>query len=112
MVGRDGSGNQQRHAAQTTPEYCWGYPSVAPSVGPMTSSDSASRLTHAPLASTSEMADDCRATTRHLRLDGVARAAVSAPPSLCYEDYPREVAKRDIRVSEAAARLAEALYGK
>lgn len=78
----------------------------------MTSPESASRLPHADLASTSEMADDCRATRRNLRLERAARAAVSAPPSLRYEDYPREVAKREIRVSEATARLAEALYGR
>ena len=78
----------------------------------MTSTDRASRLTHAELASTSEMADDCRATSHNLRLERAARAAVAAPPSIRYEDYPTEVAKRDIRVSEAAARLAEALYGK
>lgn len=78
----------------------------------MTPSDSASRLTHAELASTSEMAHDCRATSRNLRLERAVRAAVSAPPSIRYEDYPRDVAKRDIRVSEAAARLGEALYGK
>ncbi|WP_457206221.1 hypothetical protein [Nocardioides sp. P5_C9_2] len=78
----------------------------------MTSPESAARLTHADLASTSDMADDCRATRRNLRLERAARAAVSAPPSLRYEDYPREVAKRDIRVSEATARLAEALYGR
>ncbi len=58
------------------------------------------------------MADDCRATSRHLRLERAALAAVSAPPSLRYEDYPREVAKRDIRISEAAARLSEALYDR
>lgn len=78
----------------------------------MTFPDSASRLTHAELASTSEMADDCRATTRNLRLERAARAAVSPAPSIRFEDYPREVTKRDIRVSEAAARLAEALYGR
>ena len=78
----------------------------------MTSTDRASRLTHAELASTAEMADDCRATSRNLRLERAARAAVGAPPSIRYEDYPAEVAKRDIRVSEAAARLAEALYGR
>jgi hypothetical protein len=78
----------------------------------MTSTDGASRLTHTELASTAEMADDCRATSRNLRLERAARAAVEAPPSIRYEDYPAEVAKRDIRVSEAAARLAEALYGK
>ena len=78
----------------------------------MTSSDSASRLSHSELTSTHEMAADCRATSRNLRLERAARAAVSAPPSIRFEDYPREVAKRDIRVREAAARLAEALYGR
>ena len=78
----------------------------------MTPSDSTSRLTHAELGSTREMAEDCRATTRHLRLERAVRAAGSPAPSIRFEDYPREVAKRDIRVSEAAARLAEALYGR
>jgi hypothetical protein len=31
-------------------------------------------------------------------------------PSLDYADYPREVPKRDIRVSEAATRIANALH--
>ena len=47
---------------------------------------------------------------RNLRLDRVARAAVAGPPSLEYDDFPREVRKRDISVSEAAARLANALH--
>jgi len=37
---------------------------------------------------------------------GVAAGA----PSLEYDAYPREVRKREIRVDEAAARLAAALY--
>jgi hypothetical protein len=78
----------------------------------MTSPDSAARLTHTELATTSEMAVDCRATSRNLRLERAARAAVAAPPSIRFEDYPRDVAKRDIAVSAAAARLAEALYGR
>ena len=34
---------------------------------------------------------------------------LARPPSIRFEDYPREVAKREIRVSEAA-RLANALH--
>ena len=56
------------------------------------------------------MAADGRAASRNLRLQRAARAAVAAPPSLRFEDYPAEVAKRDIRVSDAAARIANALH--
>ena len=31
-------------------------------------------------------------------------------PSIHFEDFPREVPKRDIEVSDAAARLANALH--
>jgi hypothetical protein len=78
----------------------------------MTSPDSPARLTHAELGSTHEMAEDCRATTRHLRLERAVRRMGSPAPSIRFEDYPREVAKRDVTVSAAAARLAEALYGR
>ena len=37
-------------------------------------------------------------------------AAVAAPPSIRFEDYPTEVGKREIRISDAAARLANALH--
>ena len=56
------------------------------------------------------MAADCRETGRNLRLERAARAAVTAPPSLRFEDYPSEVGKREIRISDAAARLANALH--
>ena len=69
-----------------------------------------SRLVHAELATPGEMAADCRVVGRNLRLERVARAAVSPPPSLSYDDYPAEVAKREITVSAAAARLAGALH--
>ena len=78
----------------------------------MSSPDSPARLAHADLTRPHEMAEDCRATSRNLRLERAVRAAGSPAPSIRFEDYPREVAKRDIRVSEAAARLAEALYGR
>ncbi len=39
------------------------------------------------------------------------RKAVSEPsPSLRYEDFPRDLPKREIAISEAAARLANALH--
>jgi hypothetical protein len=40
----------------------------------------------------------------------VARAVAAGPPSLAYDDYPREVPKREIEVGEAAARIANALH--
>ena len=57
-----------------------------------------------------QMRADCAEVGRHLRLERAARKAVSEPPSLHYEDYPREVPKRDITISDAAARLAGALH--
>jgi hypothetical protein len=69
-----------------------------------------SRLVHAELPTPGEMAADCRVVGRNLRLEQAVRAAVDPAPSLRYEDYPAEVGKREIRVSEAAARLAGALH--
>ena len=51
---------------------------------------------------------DARATRD--RLEGVARAAARPAPSLTYDDFPREVPKREIRIDEAAQRLANALH--
>jgi hypothetical protein len=56
------------------------------------------------------MAEDCRVVGRNLRLERAARAAVSTPPSLAFDDYPHEVRKREITISDAAARLANALH--
>ena len=53
---------------------------------------------------------DARATRERLRLERVARAAVRPAPSLTYDDFPREVSKREIRVDEAAQRIANALH--
>ena len=69
-----------------------------------------SSLAHDELGTPAEMAADGRAASRNLRLERAARAAVSAPPSLRFEDYPAEVGKREIRVSDAAARIANALH--
>ena len=72
-----------------------------------------SRSSYDELASPQEMSVDCRAAGRNLRLpqlERAARAAVTTAPSIRYEDYPREIVKRELRVSEAAARLANALH--
>ena len=51
---------------------------------------------------------DARATRD--RLESVARAVGRPAPSLTYDDFPREVPKREIRIDEAAQRLANALH--
>jgi hypothetical protein len=53
---------------------------------------------------------DARATRDHLRLERAVRRAVQPAPSLQYDDYPREVPKREIRVDQAAQRIANALH--
>ena len=69
-----------------------------------------SHLTHDELSGTEEMSHDCREVSVNLRLERAVRAAVSVPPSIHFDDYPAEVGKREIRVSDAAARLADALH--
>ena len=61
------------------------------------------------LASARDMQTDARVVERNLRLDRVARAAVRPAPSIEYDDYPREVAKPEIKISSAAQRIANAL---
>ena len=56
------------------------------------------------------MYSDARATRDRLRLDSIARRAAKPAPSLAYDDFPGEVSKRDIRVDEAAQRIANALH--
>ena len=63
------------------------------------------------------MSADCRAVEETLHLparrtpaERTARAARRPAPSIRYEDYPREVAKPTIRISDAASRLAAALH--
>ena len=51
---------------------------------------------------------DARATRD--RLESVTRAAARPAPGLTYDDFPREVPKREIRIDEAAQRLANALH--
>lgn len=76
----------------------------------MSTQNPASHLVHDELPTAQEMARDCRVVGRNLRLERAARAAVSTPPSIHFDDYPIEIVKRDIAISDAAARLANALH--
>ncbi|WP_134738714.1 hypothetical protein [Nocardioides sp. 503] len=66
------------------------------------------------LTSPQQMRADCEAAGRNLRLESrlerAARAASRPAPSILFADFPREVPKREIQVSEAATRLANALH--
>jgi len=75
------------------------------------------RLAYDDPSSLSEMAVDCRAVETALRLpnrrttvEQLARSSARPAPSILFEDYPRDVKKREIAVSEAAARLGAALH--
>ena len=75
------------------------------------------RLAYDDAATASEMAADCKQVEAALKLpsrrtkaERAARAAAKPAPSLLFEDYPREVAKPTIAVSDAAARLGAALH--
>jgi hypothetical protein len=76
----------------------------------MTDHRPATRLAYDDPASPAEMRADCRAVGESLRLRRAARAALGPAPSILFEDYPRELAKPEIEISEAAARLAGALH--
>ncbi len=54
------------------------------------------------------MQADCRATSA--RLEQAARRAVRPAPSIHFDEQPAERPKPSIEISEAAARLAAALY--
>jgi len=70
--------------------------------------ETAAHLTHDELDPPSRLRADGAAVRRALRLGRIADAAAAGAPSLTYDAYPREVGKRDIEISEAAARLAAA----
>jgi hypothetical protein len=92
----------------TTDRSPYVYPAVAVSVERM--ADASAHLTYDELDSPSRQRADGAATGRALRLERIARAVAAGPPSLEYDAYPREVPKHEIRVDEAAARLACAFY--
>ena len=61
------------------------------------------------LATPAQMREDCRAAGRHLHLERAAEKVSRPAPSILFEDYPREVPKREIAISAAAQRIANAL---
>ncbi len=75
----------------------------------MTEAMPSHRLAYDDASTPQEMSADCRAVGENLHLRKAARAAVQPAPSIHFEDYPREVTKREIRISDAATRLANAL---
>ncbi len=64
--------------------------------------------TYEEIASPSDLHADCEAVNH--RLVRAAHRATAPAPSIHFDDYPREVPKRDIEISEAAQRLANALH--
>ncbi len=95
----------------TTQRYDFGYPAVANSVEGMSDLPTTTRAPYDDFATPAQMRADCLEVGHNLRLRRAAAKAVAAEvPSLHFEDYPREVHKRDIAVSDAAARLANALH--
>ena len=74
------------------------------------STERAPRTSYDDLETPAQMRADCLVVGDNLRLERVARAAVRPAPSFHYDDFPREVRKRDIAISDAAARLASALH--
>jgi hypothetical protein len=102
-----------RDTANTTRGYACSGPRIVSTVGCMTYQ----RLAYDEASDAQEMTADCRAVEAALRLprrrttgETTARAVVKPAPSIRFDDYPREVAKREITVSEAAARLGAALH--
>lgn len=75
------------------------------------------RLAYDDAASSTEMTSDCHAVEAALHLperrsaaERAARAAAKPAPSILFEDYPREVRKPTIAVTDAAARLGAGLH--
>jgi hypothetical protein len=75
------------------------------------------RLAYDDASTSDRMTADCHAVEAALHLpqrrtaaERAARAAVKPAPSILFEDYPREVKKPDVEVTDAAARLASALH--
>jgi hypothetical protein len=73
-------------------------------------SEGTPRSSYDDLETPAQMHADCLRVGDNLRLERALRNAARPAPSIRYEDYPREVRKRDITVSDAAARIAGALH--
>ena len=71
------------------------------------------RLAYEDQDSANQMHDDCTACGSSITLprQRIDNTAVTMPaPSILFEQYPREVHKPEIEVSEAAAHLASRLH--
>jgi len=60
-------------------------------------------------AAPADMTTDCEAVRR--RLADAAAKAVRPAPSIHYDEFPRDVPKRGLEISEAAQRLGRAIFG-
>lgn len=70
--------------------------------------DTAAHLPHAEIAAPGDLVADCRSTQRNLGL--TTQPPSLQGPSLLFADFPTDLPKREINVSEAAARLATVYY--
>lgn len=93
----------------TTRGYSFAYPTVAPSFDNM----SYQPLPYADADSTAAMSLDCTACAHQMQLPqrrNLTDRVLGEAPSIDYADFPREIRKSEIHVSEAAARLANKLH--
>jgi hypothetical protein len=60
------------------------------------------------LSTPAEMKTDCEAVSRSLA--AAAAKAVRPAPSIHFDEFPQDLPKRGIEISEAAQRLAAALF--
>jgi hypothetical protein len=76
----------------------------------MSSHHPTNRPAYDDFATPQQMHADCVQVGENLRLRRAAERAVGTAPSIHFDDYPREVRKREISIDEATARLANALH--
>lgn len=69
-------------------------------------------LAYADADTTSQMRSDCAVCRSAIRggATSAVRLLADPAPSILFEDFPREIVKRDLTVSDAAARLANQLH--
>ncbi|MCW2781797.1 MAG: hypothetical protein JWR35_2246 [Marmoricola sp.] len=87
--------------AKTTRGYASVYPPVAPNVEDMADQ----RLAYDDADTAHQMHQDCAACASELMFP-----VLQPVPSILFADYPREVTKREVTVSDAAVLLASKLH--
>ncbi len=95
--------------ANTTERYTRDYPLVAPTVEDM----SYERLAYDDQDTADQMHDDCTACGSRISLprQRIDNTSITMPaPSLEFDHFPRQAAKPEIEVSEAAAHLASRMH--